>query len=178
MRILDEISILRALEYLGYTEGWRDASSYKALVDSAEVEMPSQERLIQALEQMESGSIASTKEALKRSVDRAAEAERLRYITAGAGQSLTYMQKSDEARRYLSADNPAEKDYPLLAAEVGITAGDLNGVATIVLDSFTQWQQIGAAIEAARLGGKAAIEAAENASDAQAAFDAIAWPIP
>lgn len=120
--------------------------------------------------------LADVVASLKRQTDSRAEAERLRYITPGAGQALTYMQKSDEARRYLASSDPVDADFPLLAAEVGITAPDIHGVATIVSAAFGQWQQIGASIEAARLGGKALIEAAETASDAQAAFDAIVWP--
>ncbi|AGN34401.1 hypothetical protein [Rhizobium sp. P007] len=121
-------------------------------------------------------SLDDLKSALKIRIDAAAEAERLKYITSGAGQALTYMQKSDEARRYLAADEPDADDYPLLSAEVGITAPDIHGVAVIVSAAFSQWQQIGAAIEAARLGGKASIETSETAANAQAAFDSIAWP--
>lgn len=119
--------------------------------------------------------IAQKKDALKAAVDIAAETERLKYITPGEGQALTYMQKSDEARRYLSAEEPVASDYPLLSAEVGITAPDIGGVASVVHAAYSHWQQIGAAIEAARIGGKAAIEAAETGADAQAAYDAIVW---
>ncbi|NTA36842.1 hypothetical protein [Agrobacterium salinitolerans] len=122
--------------------------------------------------------LQSIKAILKSSVDTEAEGQRLKYITPGAGQALTYMQKSDEARRYLSEDNPDAANYPLLSAEVGITADDMAGVASAVSAAFAQWQQIGAAIEAARLGGKASIDASGNAADAQEAFNAIAWPAP
>ena len=120
--------------------------------------------------------LAFIKSSLKTLVDVAAETERLKYITPGAGQALTYMQKSDEARRYLSEDNPDAADYPLLSAEVGITANDMAGVASTVAGAFTQWQQIGAAIEATRLGAKAAIEASGSAEDAQTAYCHIQWP--
>ncbi len=122
--------------------------------------------------------LASIKSSLKTLVDVAAETERLKYITPGAGQALTYMQKSDEARRYLSEDDPDAANYPLLSAEIGITADDMAGVASIVSAAFIQWQQIGAAIEAARLGGKASIDASDNAADAEEAFAAINWPTP
>lgn len=121
--------------------------------------------------------LAAIKSGYKAAIDAAAEIERLRYITPGGGQALTYMQKSDEARRYLSAATPLPKDYPLLAAEVGITADDIAGVAAVVAAAFSQWQTVGAAIEAVRIGGKAAVEAAETQADAHAAFDAISWPV-
>lgn len=122
--------------------------------------------------------LTAFKTSLKTSIDEAAETERLKYITPGAGQALTYMQKSDEARRYLSEDNPDAANYPLLSAEVGITADDMTGVANIVASAFTQWQQIGAAIEATRLGAKASIDASSNVENAQKIFDAISWPSP
>lgn len=121
-------------------------------------------------------ALSATKAALKANVDASAEIERLKYITSGAGQALTYMQKSDEARRFLAADNPDSADYPLLAAEVGITAPDINGVATIVSAAYSQWQQIGAAIESVRLASKSAIDAAATSAAAQSAFEAITWP--
>lgn len=120
-------------------------------------------------------------EEIKRSlaavVDNAAETERLKYITPGAGQALTYQQKSEEAKRYLAATDPDPADYPLLSAEMGITAADLAGVARIVNAAFAQWQIIGAAIEKTRLATKAAIDAAATAEEAQTAFEGASWPI-
>ena len=42
--------------------------------------------------------------------------------------------------------------YPLFSEEVGITAATLEEVATVVNGAYQQWQIIGAAIEAVRLG--------------------------
>lgn len=113
---------------------------------------------------------------LKRWVDEKAEAERLKYITAGAGQAMTYAQKADEARLCLAANDPDPEDYPLLAAEIGITAPTLVGVAQVVAAANSQWLQIGAAIEAARLSGKKTISDAETEEEAQAAATAVVWP--
>lgn len=115
---------------------------------------------------------------LRSNVDTAAEAERLKYITAGAGQAMTYQQEADEAARYLSASNPKPADYPMLAAEVGITAEDFAGVAAVVNAAYRNWQQLGASIEAVRLGTKAAIDAATNVDDAHAIIVAVNWPNP
>ncbi|WP_417436615.1 hypothetical protein [Hoeflea sp.] len=122
--------------------------------------------------------LADIKFRLKSLVDQAAESERLKYITAGAGQAMTYQQKTAEARAFLDDVSPVPGDYPLLSAEVGITAATIADVANTVLAAFEQWQVIGAAIEAARLGTKMAINAADTAAAAQAAFDAVAWPGP
>ncbi|SEH51312.1 hypothetical protein SAMN05216228_10028 [Rhizobium tibeticum] len=128
----------------------------------------------------EPAPLADVKARLKAVIDIAAEEERLKYITGGAGQAMTYQQKSDEAKRYFAAleagGTPEPSDFPLLSAEVGITAPTLGEVAAIVSGAFLQWQVIGSAIEAARLGTKASIEAAATASDAEAAANAVVWP--
>lgn len=169
----DFIHPLSGLFRLAFVEGKPVITQWDDSLDTMGVIKPTTEELLAA---NDSPDLPSVKTALKASVDAQAETERLKYITAGAGQALTYMQKSDEARRYLAADEPDAGDYPLLAAEVGITAADMSGVATVILAAFSQWQQIGAAIEGVRLGAKAAIEISETVPDAQAAFDAIAWP--
>lgn len=109
-------------------------------------------------------------------IDADAEGSRGKYITLGAGQAMTYMQKAAEAKAYLAADMPDMSDYPLLLAEVGITAPTMSEVATVIATAFTQWQQIGAAIESVRLGTKAAIEAAETVDDVKAAAASAVWP--
>lgn len=118
--------------------------------------------------------LAALKGALKAAIDAAAEAERARYITPGAGQALTYNHKAQEAARFATDAAPKAADYPLLAAEVGITGATLAEVAGVVAAAHAQWLAIGARIEAARLAAKAAVEAAE--SEAQARAVAPVWP--
>lgn len=120
--------------------------------------------------------IATVRSELKSVVDTLAEAERLKYITPGNGQAMTYQQKVTEAQAYKVATNPQASEYPMLLSEVGITAETLDEVADIVLAAFAQWQQIGAIIEAIRLGAKRDIDAAENEAAARALVDAIVWP--
>lgn len=83
--------------------------------------------------------LAAIKAGYKAAIDADAGVQRLRYITPGGGQALTYMQKADEAKRYLSTTKPVAGDYPLLAAEVGITAENIAGVAAVVAAAFSQW---------------------------------------
>ncbi|MDD1499632.1 hypothetical protein PVA19_14505 [Agrobacterium sp. CNPSo 3708] len=125
-----------------------------------------------------SESLADLKARLKASIDDTAEAERRKYITQGAGQAMTYMRKADEASRYIAATNPDASGYPLLSAEVGITAPTMQEVAQVVHAAYSQWQIISAAIEAARLATKAAIESSETIEEAQAAANALSWPSP
>ncbi|MFD1792066.1 hypothetical protein ACFSE0_10500 [Ochrobactrum teleogrylli] len=121
-------------------------------------------------------ALTAIKDALKRQVDAGAEAERLKYITPGAGQAMTYQQKVTEAQAFKAASNPQASDYPILSSEVGITAETLSEVADVVLTAFAQWQQIGAMIESIRLGAKRDIDAAEDEAEARAIVDAIIWP--
>lgn len=113
---------------------------------------------------------------LKVLVDQSAESERLKYITPGTGQAMTYQQKVAEAQAFKAATDPQASDYPVLSSEVGITADTLDEVANIVLAAFAQWQQIGAMIESIRLGAKRDIDAAEDEAAARAIVDAIVWP--
>ncbi|CDM59921.1 hypothetical protein [Rhizobium favelukesii] len=123
---------------------------------------------------------ATLKQQLRASIDIAAETERLKYITGGSGQAMPYQQKSDEAKRYLAAIEASEalelSSFPLLAAEVGITAPTIGEVANVIYAAFTQWQVIGGAIEAVRLGTKAAIEIAVTVAEAETAAAAASWP--
>jgi len=132
-------------------------------------------------------TLDDTKEALKARVDVAAEKERLKYITAGVGQSMTYTEKFNQAvdysKKYAAHANdpknepePNEADYLLLKAGLGIDGKTLIEVAETVTYAYAIWQQIGAAIEATRLETKAAIENAKTADDAQAVFASIKWP--
>lgn len=124
--------------------------------------------------------LAIVKAQLKRGIDDAAEVERLKYITGGAGQAMTYARKTDEARRAQAAIAAEEDiqpvDYPLLAATIGIDGNTLAEVAAVIIAMDAAWAQIGAAIEAARLGAKQAIDAAEDEATARAV--APAWPQP
>lgn len=125
------------------------------------------------------------KSEIKARLDAAAENERLKYITSGSGQAMTYQQKAAEAAACLADTDPDPADYPLLAAEIGITGATLEDVADAVCAAHQAWRVIGAQIEAARLGGKAAIDGAPSAESAEdalnvalAALEAIVAPSP
>lgn len=119
--------------------------------------------------------LLSVKSVLMAQIDSEAEACRLRYITGGAGQAMTYQQKATEAADCLAQSNPQPDDFPLLAAEIGITAETLLVVARVVFDAHQGWRQVGATIEALRLSAKQTVAAAETAADALSAAQ-IDWP--
>lgn len=123
-------------------------------------------------------NIVLIKQSMKTFIDAAAETERLKYITPGNGQAMTYQQKVTEAQAFKAATNPHASDYPMLSSEVGITAETIDEVADVVLAAFAQWQQIGAMIESIRLGAKRDIDAAEDETAARAIVASIEWPQP
>ncbi len=109
-------------------------------------------------------------------IDQQAEQIRLQYITDGAGQAMTYREKLEEAKALQNDAAPDPAGYPLLSAEVGVTGADLQAVADVILAQAVAWRPIAAAIEAARMGAKKAINAATTETEIQAAENAVVWP--
>jgi hypothetical protein len=112
-----------------------------------------------------------------RNVDMQAEAARLAWITPGAGQAAVYLLKREEAMTYAADADPDPEDYPLLGAEVGITAPTLGEVAAIVIALAAAWTDAAAAIEVIRLGAKRAIAEAETI-EAVIAAATVSFPQP
>src|SRR5690625_69854 len=92
-------------------------------------------------------------------VDRLTEASRLRYITPGVGQAMTYEQKHREA---LAGDGP------LLQAEAEALDKTVAEVASEVLAAHAAWQVAGAHIEALRLKAKQDVRGANTAAEMHA----------
>ncbi len=120
-------------------------------------------------------------------IDAQAEQARLQYISPGFGMMLTYGEKTREAREFLAAyptdadyaaasPAPTAADYPLIFGEVGITAPDAWGVATVFINRFNQWVIIGAEIERQRLTAKAALADTSTIQEI-AALTNVPWPI-
>jgi len=116
-------------------------------------------------------------------VDREAEAARLRFITAGAGQALEYQATEAQARAWLAAVDPVLADYPFLQAEVQAIAAvtgfapPVSAVATEVVAQADAWQAVGSEIKRRRRAAKMAIAAATTVAEAQAAAS-VNWPTP
>lgn len=106
--------------------------------------------------------LAAAKSAAIASVNAWAGRERSRHITIAPGQDMIYLAKEAEALRYLADPDPAPADYPLICAEVGVTAPDAYQIAQIWAQMAALWRQVAAQIEAARLGAIAQIEAAQT----------------
>lgn len=124
--------------------------------------------------------LASIKQSASEMVDKSAEEQRLRWITGGAGQAMTYQAKTQEAMDFLAAHARNEEvdpnRYPFLSAEIGISGKTLLDVANVVDFTHRQWAVLAAAIERIRLSSKSAITKAKSEAAVQAILDAITWP--
>jgi hypothetical protein len=108
-------------------------------------------------------------------IDMAAEAARLRFITGGAGQAMTYQTKLDQAKRQQAGD---PGPFPLLLASVDVEGDTVAEVAELVIATAEQWEPIGADIEKKRLTAKRDILAAGDAAAISAIVAAVVWPSP
>jgi hypothetical protein len=100
---------------------------------------------------------------------------RAKYITVIAGQDMIYLRKEQEAISYLNATNPVLSQYPMIAAEVGITAPTPYEVAQIWLYMSNAWQYVAAGLEAVRMTATNAVLNAtteEEVVTAYATFEA------
>ena len=106
-------------------------------------------------------------------IDAAAGAARARYITDVPGQQATYLRKLEQARAFLAL--PAGEEGaapPYLQAEADATGRTPRQAAQAIADTAALWdEQLGPAIEGARIGGKRAVTLATTSADVDAARD-------
>jgi len=100
-------------------------------------------------------------------------AARRRFITILPGQEMIYLAKEAEAIRYLGLTQEPESlaDFPLLAAEIGITTQTAYQLAQIWVFMSSSWRAAAAQIEAIRLSTNAAIQGAQTVSEALSVLD-------
>lgn len=91
--------------------------------------------------------------------------ERARFITTLPGQEMIYLAKEAEAVRYVADPIPDLTRFPMLAAEIGITAPDAWQLAQIWLAMADLWREAAAQLEAYRLRISAEIDAAESLAE-------------
>ncbi len=125
-------------------------------------------------------TLDEAKRRAKREIDLGAGSVRGGVITAVRGQSETYMAKEAEARAYEADPLPDMANYPMIAAEVGITGADTDAVAAAIITKASEWKILAAAIEAVRLGKKQEVDACTTVAEVYAveATVAAAWPSP
>lgn len=120
-----------------------------------------------------SDALADAKERALARVNRAVAETRAQYITALPGQDMIYLAKEAEARSWLAAVTPDLADYPLLAAETGLTAPTPGDLAQVWLNLAAIWRAAAARLEVVRLSAPASIAASPDADAAFAVAAAI-----
>lgn len=121
--------------------------------------------------------LAVLRRAAQAQIDQDAERTRVQWITPGAGQAFSYEAKRREAEAMASDPTPDPANYPMLAAEIGITGATLVEVGQVVRANAGAWTQAAAAIEALRLSAKAAAAVATTPAAIEAAAQ-VTWPSP
>ena len=115
-------------------------------------------------------ALAEAKSAARAEITTRISAARSAMIITLPGQQMIYLAKEAEAARYIADPAPDLATYPMLAAEIGITAPDAWQLAQIWLGMADIWRQAAAGLEALRLATAAAIEAAGTVAEVETAL--------
>jgi hypothetical protein len=111
----------------------------------------------------------------KSTINAAVAQVRQLFITDLPGQQMVYLAKEAEAQAYTALLSPPAdlSAFPLLSAEIGITAPTASDLAALWLGMATAWRTIAAQIELLRLTAKAAVEVATTPEQIAAALAAL-----
>lgn len=128
-----------------------------------------------AVQTLQAEDLAALRSSFRRLIEDLISDVRLRFITDIPGQEAVYLSKADEAHAYLATTpEPSNlNEFPLLQAEVGITAGTATDLAQLWLANQAAWRQIAAILEGIRMAGYAAVDAATSAAEMEASVDAL-----
>ncbi|WP_411838565.1 hypothetical protein [Paracoccus sp. ME4] len=95
------------------------------------------------------------------------------YVTDIPGQEALYLMKEAEARAWVASADPDPMQFPLISAEVGITATTADEVAQVYLNLAGIYTAAAAQLETVRLGHIALAEVAPTVEAAEAAAQAF-----
>jgi hypothetical protein len=176
------MNIIIALEQLGYVNqvdfvvDWIESQSEFGIVEwTNSGGIPTLAELQTAWDDWDAingPTLTTFQEEAKLSVDNMAEATRLKYVTAGSTQAMTYQEKGDEAADYVAAGYPVDlSSYPFIQAEASATGNTATQAADNILAQKSAWIAIGAAVEEVRIGGKITIDAAVDEAAVEVARD-------
>jgi hypothetical protein len=98
-------------------------------------------------------------------IDQAASDASARYITVGAGQEARYLLKQQQAllcQTILADEGDPTKQCPMIVQEAAATGQTVEQTAQTIVDQAAAWLAVAAQIEAARIGGKQAVQTATD----------------
>ncbi|PWE28905.1 hypothetical protein C4N9_08770 [Pararhodobacter marinus] len=131
------------------------------------------ELTIETAEQIAATALAEAKAAARATLNAWMTEARRAAITDLPGQDLIYQAKEAEARAYVADPSPDLADYPLLSAEIGITAPDAAALASLWISLSADWRATAATLEALRMTTGAAIDTATTKTEIAAALAAL-----
>lgn len=177
----DRLVHLAVRAMLTLTEGERNAFSEEVEIPAAvlrnldtdpEWPMPLPAAGWEALDELD---VATYRTYAQNVVESETRAVRLMLVTDLPGQDMLYLRKEMEADSYLAlSEEPADlTDFPLMAAEVGVTAPSALELAGLWSDMSVAWRAAAGPLENARMTAKNAIDEAETAQAITAALDAF-----
>ncbi|WP_370204648.1 hypothetical protein [Pararhodobacter marinus] len=125
---------------------------------------------IETAEQIATATLDAAKASARATLHAWMTAARRAAITDLPGQDLIYQAKEAEARAYVADPSPDLADYPLLSAEIGITAPDPAALAALLISLSAVWRATAATLEALRMATGAAIDTATSEAEIAAAI--------
>jgi len=151
---------LQAQEYPELTLMLGEANFRSQYIDDGQiVDMPAKPSATHVFdyvikEWVEGRTLAEARETAIKTLNKQIVLVRAKYITIIPGQESIYQAKEAEAVRYIADATPDVANYPLISAEIGITATTAYEIAQIWLYMSEQWRTIAATLEAIRLTAK------------------------
>lgn len=113
-------------------------------------------------------ALADLQEDLMNAIDRAAGAQRAKYITVAPGQDATYIVKAQQALEFLA--DPTSTVPLYINAESQATGMSPVDAATLINHMAEIWGTLGPAIEQARRAGNIAVQSATTNAEALSAY--------
>jgi hypothetical protein len=107
-------------------------------------------------------------------IDAAAELERGKYVTLGAGQAMVYWEKERQAELVAATPDINPQIVLLVAAEAERTGSTLLDAAAVILSLAHEWRQVAPVIEQKRMAAKDAVAAANTPAAIETATE-IQW---
>lgn len=121
-------------------------------------------------------SLETIKANAVKTIDEKAEDLCSAWITVGDTQSIRYTRKLAQAEAYLKDSDPNETKYPLIFAEVGVTASTANAVATTICQRAAACYSYFDKVEAVRMKAHGSISLAASATEVSTTLQGIVWP--
>ena len=122
--------------------------------------------------------LEQVKAELKRRITEDAERERGGVLTLSPGKTMSYAEKTVEARLILDdeANWPPVEAIPILSREATARGLSLLDMARLVMSRYLACKDAEAAINESEVRAVVSISAASDAALARAAYEAVTWP--